>query len=256
MKLIPLPAFNDNYLWMIIQDDRAVVVDPGDPAPVLGALEQYKLKLEGILVTHHHSDHIGGIQSLVQKTNAQVFAPLHPSIPSPYRVANGGDQISILDIPLRVMAVPGHTLTHLAYFAPQTKLGPILFCGDTLFSGGCGRMFEGTENEFWTSLESFCALPDETLVCPAHEYTLSNLKFARAIEPGNKELLSYTERCTSLRARSLPTLPSTIGQEKSINPFLRVNTSEVIRSAQSKNPKAQTPAQIFGVLRSWKNDFS
>ena len=256
MKLLPLPAFNDNYLWMISQDGRAIVVDPGDPAPVLKALEQYNLRLECILVTHHHSDHIGGLESLVKKTNAVVYAPPHPSIPSPYSVVSNDDHIQVLGCEFRVMAVPGHTLTHVAYFCEQSELGPILFCGDTLFSGGCGRMFEGDQDGFWASLERLSLLPKETLVCSAHEYTLSNLKFAQAVEPNNQALIHYTQHCQTLRAQNLPTLPSTIETERSINPFLRVREADVIKSAQKISPSAQTEGQIFGVLRSWKNDFS
>lgn len=241
---------------MISQDGRAVVVDPGDPVPVLEALKQFKLKLECILITHHHADHIGGLQSLVQKTNALVYSPSHPSIPSPFSEVHNDDQISVLDKAVQVIAVPGHTLTHVAYFMPKTLLGPILFCGDTLFSGGCGRMFEGDPDGFWASLERLSQLPPETLVCSAHEYTLSNLKFAAQVEPLNNELLKYTERCKSLRDKNEPTLPSTIGLEKAINPFLRVKNEDVIKSAQKINPRAQTPGEIFAVLRTWKNDFS
>ena len=256
MKLIPLPAFNDNYLWMISQDGCAVVVDPGDSAPVLEALDQYKLKLECILVTHHHSDHIGGLETLVEKTNAKVYAPRHPSIPSPFQVVENKELIRVLGLEVAVMAVPGHTLTHLAYFFPQTELGPIVFCGDTLFSGGCGRMFEGSPEGFLASLESLSRLPPETLVCAAHEYTMSNLKFAKAVEPANRDLDDYVDHCKSVRAKNLPTLPSNILLEKSINPFLRVHLAEVIASAQKINPNAKTASQIFATLRSWKNDFS
>jgi hydroxyacylglutathione hydrolase len=256
MKLIPLPAFNDNYLWMISQDGCAIIVDPGDAEPVIDALKQYNLKLECILVTHHHSDHIGGIQSLVQKTGAQVIAPNHPSIPKPYQVAKDNDQLMVLGNEIQVITVPGHTLTHLAYFLPNTEKGPILFCGDTLFSGGCGRMFEGDPDGFWTSLERLTRLPPQTLVCCAHEYTMSNLKFALAVEPTNQALQEYTELCKSLRAKNLPTLPSSIGKENAINPFLRVRQKEVIQSAQKLNPNAHTEGQVFATLRSWKNDFS
>ena len=241
---------------MISQDGYAIVVDPGDSDPVFEALDQHKLKLECILVTHHHSDHIGGVESLVKKTNAKVYAPRHPSIPSPYHVAQDKEILREMGLEILVMAVPGHTLTHLAYYISETPLGPIVFCGDTLFSGGCGRMFEGNPDGFLASLERLSQLPPKTLVCCAHEYTMSNLKFAKAVEPSNQAIDDYADHCKSLRAKNLPTLPSTIMLERSINPFLRVNQSEVIISAHELNPSARTASQIFATLRSWKNDFS
>ena len=256
MKLIPLPAFNDNYLWMISQDGRALVVDPGDPAPVLRALEENQLTLECILVTHHHSDHIGGVQSLVEKTGATVYSPNLPSVPRPFIPVHDNDSFSVLGLGVQALAVPGHTLTHVAYFMPNSALGSILFCGDTLFSAGCGRMFEGDPVGFCASLERLSQLPPKTLVCPAHEYTLSNLKFANAVEPNNANLKDYTQHCKSLRAKDLPTLPTTIEKENLINPFLRVKVNEVIQSAQKINPSAASAAEIFATLRSWKNDFS
>lgn len=255
MKLIPLPAFTDNYFWLLVKDDRALVVDPGQAEPVLEALEVYKLKLEAILITHHHSDHIGGLESLKKKTQAVVYAPNHPSISTPHEIENDGENFECLGMNAQVIGVPGHTLTHLAYFFSQTALGPILFCGDTLFSGGCGRMFEGTPDVFLNSLNKLASLPEETLVCSAHEYTLSNLKFAKTVEPSNKNLDEYIDKCTKLRSTNIPTLPSNIRQELLINPFLRINKPQVIESAKNFDPDAKSKEQIFEALRQWKNVF-
>ena len=255
MKLIPLPAFTDNYFWLLVKDDRALVVDPGQAEPVLEALEVYKLKLEAILITHHHSDHIGGLESLKKKTQAVVYAPNHPSISTPHEIENDGENFECLGMNAQVIGVPGHTLTHLAYFFSQTALGPILFCGDTLFSGGCGRMFEGTPDVFLNSLNKLASLPEETLVCSAHEYTLSNLKFAKTVEPSNKNLDEYIDKCTKLRSTNITTLPSNIRQELLINPFLRINKPQVIESAKNFDPDAKSKEQIFAALRQWKNVF-
>jgi len=255
MKLIPLPAFTDNYFWLLVKDGRALVVDPGQAEPVLEALELFKLKLEAILITHHHSDHIGGLESLEKKTQAVVYAPNHPSISTPHEIQYDGNYFECLGIKAQVIGVPGHTLTHLAYYFSLTDLGPVLFCGDTLFSGGCGRMFEGTPEVFLNSLNKLASLPEETLVCSAHEYTISNLKFAKAVEPSNQNLDEYIDKCTKLRANNTPTLPSSIRQELLINPFLRVNKPQVIESANNFDPVAKTEQQIFAALRQWKNVF-
>jgi len=255
MKLIPLPAFTDNYFWLLVKDGRALVVDPGQAEPVLEALELFKLKLEAILITHHHSDHIGGLESLQKKTQAVVYAPNHPSISTPHEIQYDGNYFECLGIKAQVIGVPGHTLTHLAYYFSLTDLGPVLFCGDTLFSGGCGRMFEGTPEVFLNSLNKLASLPEETLVCSAHEYTISNLKFAKAVEPSNQNLDEYIDKCTKLRANNTPTLPSSIRQELLINPFLRVNKPQVIESANNFDPVAKTEQQIFAALRQWKNVF-
>ena len=255
MKLIPLPAFNDNYIWMLHDKHAALVVDPGDAQVVFDALQQLGLKLQAILVTHHHSDHTGGIDALRQATQAAVFGPLREPMLEPITRLAGGDSLDLLGLRFEVLDVPGHTAGHIAYVGQPAGQGPILFCGDTLFSAGCGRLFEGTAAQMLNSLQRLAALPDATRVCCAHEYTASGLVFARAVEPDNPELIAYQGRVASLRQQHLPTLPSTIGLEKAINPFLRTHIDAVADSIRRVDPAALNPVGIFAALRTWKNKF-
>ncbi|MBE7940184.1 MULTISPECIES: hydroxyacylglutathione hydrolase [Ramlibacter] len=257
MKLIPLPAFEDNYLWFLHDGQRALVVDPGDAAPVLDRLQQEGLRLEAILVTHHHRDHTGGVDALRDATGATVYGPARENIPRPYAPLAGGDSIQALGLSFAVLDVPGHTAGHIAFYCAAMDGHPLLFCGDTLFSGGCGRLFEGTPAQMLASLDSLAALPGDTRVCCTHEYTLSNLKFAVAVEPGNAELIHYRTQCEALRAAGRPTLPSSIATELRINPFLRVRRPAVAQSAQARDGSTppDDPAAVLATLRQWKNEF-
>ena len=257
MNLLPLPAFSDNYIWMLHDGRHALVVDPGDAAPVLQALQTQGLELQGILVTHHHPDHVGGLALLQQASGAPVYGPAKEQIPLVTQGLGPDQQVSLLGLDWQVIEVPGHTAGHLAFFSPDVDGAPLLFCGDTLFSGGCGRLFEGTPAQMQTSLDRLAALPDATRVCCAHEYTLSNLRFARAVEPGNAALLHYQEQCESLRAQGLPTLPSTLALERSINPFLRTRQAAVAQAAQAHDNAAnpQDAVAVLAALREWKNSF-
>jgi hydroxyacylglutathione hydrolase len=255
MKLIPLPAFTDNYIWMLHDGQAAWVVDPGDAAPVFQALAAHSLKLSGILVTHHHPDHTGGVAELRKATGAAVVGPYRENMPEPLRRVAQDETVEVLGLSFRVIEVPGHTAGHIAYFCDALDGAPVLFCGDTLFSGGCGRLFEGTPAQMLASLETLAALPGDTRVCCTHEYTLSNLKFAREVEPDNRALADYQEHCLALRAAHVPTLPSTIAQERAINPFLRSNQPTIVASSQ-RFDAAQTASQgVFATLRTWKNQF-
>jgi hydroxyacylglutathione hydrolase len=259
MKLIALPAFSDNYLWLWQQDQMAVAVDPGDAAPVLQALAEEGLALAAILVTHHHADHVGGVRELHLATGAHVFGPAGEEVPAPFTPVMHGDQHDLLGQTVQVLDVPGHTAGHVAYFLPNAKPNPVLFCGDTLFSGGCGRIFEGTPAQMLASLDRLAALPSNTQVCCAHEYTLSNLRFALAVEPSNTVLQTYLAQCQQLRAQGTPTLPAQLGNELQINPFLRARHPRV-RHAVAQHAGLSALEQtddvaVFAALREWKNDF-
>ncbi len=234
---------------------EAVVVDPGDAAVVQAALHKYSLQLQAILLTHHHADHTGGVDELRSATGCKALGPAFEVLPEPVQRLSGGDTVQALGLQFTVMEVPGHTAGHIAYYCAEFDGAPLLFCGDTLFSGGCGRLFEGTPAQMLASLDSLAALPGHTRVCCTHEYTLSNLRFARAVEPDNRELQAYEARCIALREQGQPTLPSSIALEKSINPFLRSREPSVIKAAQSHNSAAQGEVAHFAALREWKNNF-
>jgi hydroxyacylglutathione hydrolase len=255
MKIIALPAFADNYIWLLHDGGRALVVDPGDAQPVLQALQRDGLHLAAILVTHHHPDHTGGVQALREATGAAVYGPARERIPAPYTPLKDGDIVTVLDIAWKVIDVPGHTAGHIAFFAQDIEGAPLLFCGDTLFSGGCGRLFEGTPAQMLASLDTLAALPGTTRVCCTHEYTLSNLRFARAVEPANQALLHYETECRALRERQMPTLPSTLSVERQINPFLRTRERTVKQAVQDWQSTADDEIAVFAALRQWKNEF-
>lgn len=255
--MLPLPAFSDNYIWMLHDGQQALVVDPGEAAPVLDALRSTGLPLRAILVTHHHGDHTGGVQELREATGAQVYGPAHEPMPEPIARLSQGDAVTALGLRFEVLDVPGHTSGHIAYFCPDVEGAPVLFCGDTLFSGGCGRLFEGTPAQMQASLDALAALPGDTRVCCAHEYTLSNLKFARAVEPRNQALLQYTSACETLRQQARPTLPSLMATERNINPFLRTREPDVARAAQGFDAQVDPTdaVAVLAALRQWKNEF-
>lgn len=258
MKLIAVPAFTDNYIWMVHDAQRAVVVDPGDAAPVLDTLERLGLDLHGILVTHHHGDHVGGLAALRPwlAEGAEVWGPGTEGIEGLDRTVREGERLDCLGAPLEVLEVPGHTRGHLAYLLhPPGQESPWLFCGDTLFSAGCGRLFEGTPAQLHGSLAKLAALPGATRVCCAHEYTLANLAFAAAVEPGNAAIAAHRATCEALRARGEPTLPSRLALEQSINPFLRTHLPEVAAQARLQGAPSADPVEVLAALRRWKNTF-
>ncbi len=255
MDLIALPAFADNLIWMLHDGNDAVVVDPGAAAPVRNALHERGLRLAAILVTHHHGDHVGGLVELAPLLHGPVYGPAHEAMPVAVQRMSQGLSFELLGARVDVLDVPGHTAGHIAYVVTEPGRAPWLFCGDTLFSGGCGRLFEGTPAQMHDSLSRLAALPGDTRVCCAHEYTLSNLRFARTVEPDNTALADYETRCKALRAEGAWTLPSTIATERAINPFLRVREPEVIDSALTHGAASSAPTDILAALREWKNTF-
>lgn len=261
MNLLPIPAFSDNYIWLLHNGKQALVVDPGQAEPVLSVLARLQLQLQGILVTHHHADHVGGVQALREATGAPAWGPAYEHLPEPITRVQGGDSVDLLGGPWQVLDVPGHTSGHIAFFNSQVQTPasaqPVLFCGDTLFSGGCGRLFEGTAAQMQASMDTLAALPGNTLVCCAHEYTISNLRFAQAVEPNNQDLAQYLELCQTLRSQGQPTLPSTLQTELAINPFMRTRAADVIAAAVQHDSQTlpQDPASVLAVLRQWKNVF-
>ncbi len=253
LKVLAVPAFDDNYLWLIHDGQHAAVVDPGDAAPILAALRTHQLSLVAILLTHHHADHIGGVPRLLQHFTVPVFGPASEHIPAITQPLVEGDVVTIpqLGLSLSVLDVPGHTRGHIAYVDADRDW---LFCGDTLFAGGCGRLFEGTPAQMTSSLAKLAALPDATQVFCAHEYTLSNLRFAQAVEPGNTDVKARIVREQAKRAANEPTVPSTIGLEKSTNPFLRYREPAIIERLSEENRlNTLEPIDAFAALREWKN---
>ncbi|MFN3702509.1 hydroxyacylglutathione hydrolase [Thermomonas sp.] len=251
MDLRAVPAFDDNYIWLLRDaEGRALVVDPGEAAPVLAALGD--VPPLAILLTHHHGDHVGGVADLLARWPATpVLAPHDDRIPQASQRVAGGDRVSVGDWHFDVLAVPGHTRSHVAYHGEG-----LLFCGDTLFSLGCGRMFEGTPPQMHASLARLAALPGNTRVCCAHEYTLGNAAFALAVEPGNTALQARAETVRALRAKGQPTLPTTLAEECACNPFLRCNVPAVRAAAEGHaGQPLDDAAAVFGALRAWKDGF-
>ena len=254
--LLALPAFDDNYIWLLHDGDQALVVDPGDAAPVREALHRLGLRLTGILVTHHHGDHVGGLAALAGLLQGPIWGPARETLPVPVTPCSEGQVLRWGCHTFQVIEVPGHTAGHIA-FLQLDAAQPLLFCGDTLFSAGCGRLFEGTPAQMHASLQRLAALPGDARVCCTHEYTLSNLRFARTIEPQNEAAAQHEAWCHARRAQQLPTLPSTLALELRINPFLRCGQPTVRRAALQRDPllDPEDEAAVFACLRQWKNEF-
>jgi len=253
MEIVAVSALRDNYIWVLCEGRHCVVVDPGEASPILALLDARKLELSAILLTHRHADHQGGVGELLAHSLVPIYGPVSTAIPLVTHVTAGGSRITPpgLTTPLEVLAVPGHTEEHLAYL-----WGDALFCGDTLFAGGCGRLLGGTAAQLFASLQQLATLPASTQIYCAHEYTLSNLAFAAAVEPANPQITARRARCEALRARGLATVPSELAEELATNPFLRYAERDVMAAAEKQAGHAlHGPLEVFTALRKWKDQF-
>lgn len=255
LQVSAIPAFADNYLWLVHDGRHAVVVDPGDAAPVEAALSSGQLTLAAILLTHHHRDHAGGVADLLRGRDIPVYGPAKENIAGITHRVSEGDTLRLAapSIELSVLDVPGHTAGHVAYVDHEHGW---LFCGDTLFAGGCGRLFEGTAEQMTQSLAKLAALPDETKIYCAHEYTVSNLRFAVAAEPDNAAVAERLKQSQAARERGERTVPSTLADEKLTNPFLRYREPGIVQTLRSQAQlRSDDPVAAFAALREWKNVF-
>ena len=252
-RIVALSALRDNYIWILIKDTRCMVVDPGEASPVLAFLAAEGLTLDAILLTHRHADHQGGVAALLAHSAVPVYGPASAAMPLVTRTVHEGESIHLANFgsPLQVLAVPGHTEEHIAYCWERA-----LFCGDTLFAAGCGRLLGGTAAQLFASLQKLAALPADTQICCAHEYTLANLAFCAAVEPGNPQTEARRAACAVLREQGRPTLPSRLRDERATNSFLRCTEPAVIAAAEKHAGHAlHGPLEVFTALRKWKDSF-
>jgi len=256
LSIHPIRAFRDNYIWVIHNQNHAAVIDPGIASPVIDYLLSNKLRLIAILITHHHNDHTGGNAELLQSFDVPVYGPLNESIATVSHPLREGDQVNLeeMSLNLKVLDTPGHTRGHIAYYGSNPF--NVVFCGDTLFSCGCGRVFEGTAQQMYQSLQKLSQLPNDTLIFCTHEYTLGNIQFAKAVDPENASLINFEIDAQELRNLNIPTVPTTLTLEKKINPFIRCEQRKIIDSAQNFSGRLLSdPVKVFTVLREWKNNF-
>ena len=253
INIEPIKAFNDNYIWLATTNEGSIVIDPGEAHKTIKYLKENDLNLDAILITHHHFDHTGGIEDMLKFRNVNVYGPVN-NIPSINKQLRDGDLFSVIGIDFKIIEIPGHTLDHIAFFS-ENNGNPVLFCGDTLFSSGCGRVFEGTFEQMHKSILKLKSLPANTKIYSGHEYTQSNLKFAMEVEPLNQKLISRYNDVQDLLNKGIPTLPTTLELELEVNPFLRCQAREVQNSVVKQFNTSNHENEIFKALRQWKDNF-
>jgi hydroxyacylglutathione hydrolase len=253
INIEPIKAFNDNYIWLATTNEGSIVIDPGEAHKTIKYLKVNDLNLEAILITHHHFDHTGGIEDMLKFKSVDVYGPVN-NIPSINKQLRDGDLFSVIGIDFKIIEIPGHTLDHIAFFI-ENNGNPVLFCGDTLFSSGCGRVFEGTYEQMHKSILKLKSLPANTKIYSGHEYTQSNLKFAMEVEPLNQKLISRYNDVQDLLNKGIPTLPTTLELELEVNPFLRCQAREVQNSVVKQFNTSNHENEIFKALRQWKDNF-
>ena len=253
INIEPIKAFNDNYIWLATTNEGSIVIDPGEAHKTIKYLKENDLNLDAILITHHHFDHTGGIEDMLKFRNVDVYGPVN-NIPSINKQLRDGDLFSVIGIDFKIIEIPGHTLDHIAFFS-ENNGNPVLFCGDTLFSSGCGRVFEGTFEQMHKSILKLKSLPANTKIYSGHEYTQSNLKFAMEVEPLNQKLISRYNDVQDLLNKGTPTLPTTLELELEVNPFLRCQAREVQNSVVKQFNTSNHEDEIFKALRQWKDNF-
>ena len=253
VKIESIEAYTDNYIWLVTTNEGSIVIDPGESSNIINLVHKNQLDLKAILVTHHHFDHTGGIEEIISHCPVDVFGPFN-NIQTIRKKLKGGDRLNVIGIEFEIIEIPGHTLDHIAFYS-ENNGRPILFCGDTLFAAGCGRVFEGTYEQMFESLIKLKNLPTNTNIYCGHEYTLSNLRFAKEVEPFNKDILSRYNKVLKLREKGTPSVPSTLSNELKTNPFLRCDNKEVQENISSKFKITKENKEIFKALRSWKDNF-
>ena len=252
LSVEPIKAYTDNYIWLVSTNEGSIVVDPGESKEILNLIDTNEIDLKGVLITHHHYDHTNGLLDLTNKMNLEVYGP--EKIEGINNIVNESDKFSLIGIDFEVIEIPGHTLDHLAFYSPNNE-DPILFCGDTLFAGGCGRVFEGTFEQMFMSLKKISKYPKETKVFCGHEYTLSNLKFALEVDKDNKDLVNEFNNVEKLISSDIPSLPTNLNKELKLNPFLRCHDIDIKNKVIEKFDIIDDELQIFTALRKWKDNF-
>jgi len=252
LSVEPIKAYTDNYIWLVSTNEGSIVVDPGESKEILNLIDTNQIDLKGVLITHHHYDHTNGLLDLTNKMNLEVYGP--EKIEGINNIVNESDKFSLIGIDFEVIEIPGHTLDHLAFYSSNSE-DPMLFCGDTLFAGGCGRVFEGTFEQMFMSLKKISKYPKETKVFCGHEYTLSNLKFALEVDKDNKDLVNEFNNIEKLISSDIPSLPTNLNKELKLNPFLRCHDIDIKNKVIEKFDIIDDELQIFTALRKWKDNF-